>query len=98
LLLLAEAVHGLRLLRRLRLRRRRLRIVLFEPTRRLVLWIDADCTLALAPLQGASARDRPLVAHRNPGSEDAAGSGLCGRPGLGPPSLYSFGATSFGTS
>ena len=28
----------------------------------------------------------------------AGGSGLCGRPGLGPPSLYSFGATSFGAS
>ena len=70
LLPLAEAVDGLRLLRRLRLRRRRLRIVLLEPARGFVLGIDADCALALAPLQGAAARDRPLVAHRNPGSAD----------------------------
>ena len=76
LLPLAEAVHGLRLLRRLRLWRRRLRVVLLEPACGLVFGIDADSALALAPLQGAAARDRPLVAHRNPGSAEAGGSGL----------------------
>ena len=38
------------------------------------------------------------AAQRNPGSDEAGGSGLCGNPGLGSPSLYSFGATSFGAS
>ena len=47
-----------------------------EPACGLVFGIDADSALALAPLQGAAARDRPLVAHRNPGWAEAGGSGL----------------------
>src|SRR5207253_10194567 len=60
---LAPAVELLRLAGGLRQRRLRLRIVLFEPARCLVVRLQAHPALALGQLLRAFAPQRPLPAH-----------------------------------